>query len=187
MNSRELGSFHPPIQPPSRGSTEAIGPSNLKPQPSMASDSQRLAHGGWVALAKGRLILPMEPVTRGCTRKPGTLPDTQGNHKVYRRCLASPVSVAKLGGSQENSPPQPRRGCGAQCHRGGLILEIPLLARALPSGSNHPAAGCGRGFPSLSKEGNLPEPSKAVILLHENPGFIQPISIPWIHRRSIRQ
>jgi len=64
------------------------------------------------------------------------------------------VSVAKLGGLQENSPPQLRRGCGAQRHGGGVIAGIPLLARSLPSVRTTPAAACGRGFP-LSKEGNF--------------------------------
>ena len=41
----------------------------------------------------------------------------------------------------------------AQCHGGGVIAVIPLLARFLPSVRTTPAAACGRSFPSLPKEG----------------------------------
>ena len=36
-----------------------------------------------------------------------------------------------------------------------LVSATPLLIWFFGNGSNHPAAGCGRGFPSLSKEGSL--------------------------------
>jgi hypothetical protein len=48
-----------------------------------------------------------------------------------------------------------RRGRGAQRHGGGVIAVIPLLARFLSSVRTTPAAVCGRGFPSLSKEGSF--------------------------------
>ncbi len=41
----------------------------------------------------------------------------------------------------------------AQRHGGGVIAVIPLLERSFPSVRTTPAAACGSGFPSLSKEG----------------------------------
>jgi hypothetical protein len=47
------------------------------------------------------------------------------------------------------------RETGAQRHWGGETRRDPATDLASRRPSNHPAVACGRGFPSLSKEGSL--------------------------------
>ena len=75
---------------------------------------------------------------------------------LWSSTLPSLVSVAKLASLHENSPPQLRRGCVAERHGGGVdLLESRCWCSSSPAVRTTPAAVCGRGFPSLSKEGNF--------------------------------
>ncbi len=74
-----------------------------------------------------------------------------------RRLFSSLASFCReTGRLQENSPPRLRRGCGAQRHWGGVSRCDPAPDLALPRPvRTTPAVACGRGFPSLAKEGSL--------------------------------
>jgi len=75
---------------------------------------------------------------------------------LWSSTLPSLVSVAKLASLHENSPPQLRRGCVAERHGGGVdLLESRCWCSSSPAVRTTPAAVYGRGFPSLSKEGNF--------------------------------
>jgi len=55
----------------------------------------------------------------------------------------------------ENSPPQPRRGCGAQRHWGGVIAVVPLLVQSLSFVRTTPTADLWPRFPLLVQGGEL--------------------------------